>query len=104
MKHVDDFVSCPPMNDEAASYAAFFFMLSTLPAVMQIAFRKWTEHYKLFCTYDGKRYRVTGASRMGDVWLAESFARDSGYDLRVDLAKCSEWSDTPNTFPTWSNK
>lgn len=89
-KHVDDFVSFPP-DDEAGRYAAFCFLLFRLPAVMKIAFRKWTDQYKLFCTYDGKRYRVTGASRLGDIWLAEDHNRSDGYDLRVDLAKCTRW-------------
>lgn len=48
---------------------------------------------KLFCQYKGKRYRCTGASRMGDVWLAEDFSRDSGYDLRVNVGECSDWSN-----------
>ena len=96
MKHVDDFVSFPP-DDVAGRYAAFCFMLFRLPAVMKIAFSTWTDQYKLFCTYGGKRYRVTGASRMGDVWLASDFDRDTGYDLRVDLSECTDWADAPNT-------
>ena len=95
MKHVDDFVSFPP-DDDAGRYAAFCFMIFRLPAVMKMAFGKWTNQFRLFCTYEGKRYRVTGASRMGDVWLAEDFEQDCGYDLRVDLAECTEWSDTHN--------
>lgn len=94
-QHVDDFVSCPP-DDEAGRYAAFCFMFFRLPAVMQIAFRKWTSQYKLFCTYKERRYRVTGASRMGDVWLTENFEQDFGYDLRVEIDDCTDWADTHN--------
>jgi hypothetical protein len=47
--------------------------------------------YKLFCLYEGKWWRVTGASRMGDVWLTSDFQRDTGYDKRVFLEECSEW-------------
>lgn len=96
MKHVDDFVSFPP-NDEAGRYAAFCFLLFRLPAVMKMAFQKWIDQYKLFCTYDGKRYRVTGASRLGDVWLTEDFERDIGYDLRVNLEDCTEWANSALT-------
>jgi hypothetical protein len=96
MKHVDDFVSFPP-DDEAGCYAAFCFLLFRLPAVMKIAFGKQIEQYKLFCTYQGNRYRVTGASRLGDVWLSKDFERDAGYDLRVCLEECTEWSDLPNS-------
>ena len=94
MKHVDDFVSFPP-DDESGRYAAFCLMLFRLPAVMKIAFSMWTDQYKLFCTYDGRRCRVTGASRMGDIWLAKDFSRNTGYDLRVDLAECTGWSAEP---------
>lgn len=94
MKHVDEFVSFPP-DDDAGRYAAWCLMLFRLPAVMKIAFGKWADKYKLFCTYEGKRWRVTGASRLGDVWLAEDFAREDGYDKRVDLAECKDWSGKP---------
>ena len=52
--------------------------------------------HKLFATYEGKRYRVTYASRMGDVCLSSDHSRAMGYDLRVDVEKCSEWGPDPN--------
>ena len=53
---------------------------------------KWLNARKLFCTYkDGKRYRCIGCSRMGDVWLTEHFERENGYDLRIDIADCTDW-------------
>lgn len=53
---------------------------------------KWLNERKLFCTYkDGKRYRCIGCSRMGDVWLTEHFERETGYDLRIDIADCTDW-------------
>lgn len=51
------------------------------------------EDYKLFCMYKGERYRCTGASRMGDVWLHSDFSQDTGYEHRVDVEECSDWSD-----------
>lgn len=48
--------------------------------------------YKIFCEYQGKKYRITGASSMGDVWLAESLEREQGYDHRVDIDDCSNFS------------
>lgn len=69
--------------------------------------KEWLEHYRrpaidkdygwlrarrLFCTYtDGYRYRCTGCSRMGDVWLSGDFERETGYSLRVDIQDCSDW-------------
>lgn len=92
--HVDEFIDYPP-RDEAGRYAAFCLMLFRLPALMKWAFTEWTAQYVLFCTYKDARYRVTGASRLGDVWLAEDHKRESGYDLRVNIEDCSAWSAKP---------
>lgn len=57
----------------------------------------WLRARQLFCTYkDGKRYRCIGCSRMGDVWLTKHFERENGYDLRIDIAECTDWEVTPN--------
>lgn len=89
--HVDDFVDNPGFDDPAKQYAGFFFLLHRLPAIMQAAYAEWIKPHRLFCTYAGERYRVTGASRMGDVWLTKDHERQVGYDFRVDLDECSEW-------------
>src|SRR5689334_17426416 len=97
MRHVDDFVD-DPLADPELSYPRFFFMLHRLPAHMKSSFRKHIEQYKLYCTYNGRRYRVTGASRMGDIWLHSNLNFTSGtqphYERRVDISECSGWSDS----------
>ena len=90
--HGDEFVNDCLERDKGKIYAQWFFLLHRLPAVMQSSFSEWIGQYKLYCIYEGVKYRVTGASRMGDVWLAKDFSREMGYDLRVDLDDCSEWS------------
>lgn len=53
---------------------------------------EWLAERQLFCTYkDGKRYRCIGCSRMGDAWLTKHFERTFGYDLRIDIADCTDW-------------
>ena len=94
MKHVDDFIDDVCVAKEER-YAQFFFFLHRLPAWQQAHYAPWISQYKLFCTWKGRRWRVTGASRMGDIWLADNFKRDVGYDHRVDLEECSEWSNEP---------
>jgi len=86
--HIDDWVQNPD-ND---AYARWMFMHFRLPALMHATFNQFIADRKLFCTYEGKRFRVTGASRLGDVWLAENFERDMGYDHRVTVDTCSKWS------------
>lgn len=90
--NVDDFIWG---NYGTHQYARFVFMLFRLPAANQLDFAEWIARYRLFCDWKGKRWRVTGASRMGDVWLASDFERDVGYDDRVDLEECSNWGAEP---------
>lgn len=90
--HVDDFIT-DYGNKE--SYARFFFFLHRTEAALKADFSTWIQNYKLFCSYKGKRYRVKGASRMGDIWLVKDFESEQSYDLRVDLADCSNWSKNP---------
>ena len=89
--HVDDFIDFSRDMSEATTYARWFFLLHRLPASLKASFRKQILSYKLFCMYQGKKYRVTGASRMGDIWLTSNMEQDTGYELRVNLADCSEW-------------
>lgn len=90
--HVDRFIE----SYKGDAYARFCFLLFRLPATLQVAFRPWIRGYRLFCNWKGERYRVTGASRLGDVWLAEDFSRDTGYDHRVMISECSEWGSSPS--------
>jgi hypothetical protein len=45
----------------------------------------------LTCQYQGQLHRVTGSSRLGDVWLTEDLSRSEGYTKRVSIADCSDW-------------
>ena len=98
-RHVDDFVEHGMKWDhesgEAEVYARWVLMLHRLPAILLNRFSSYISQYPLFCTWRGERYRVTGASRMGDVWLAKNFKRECGYDERVNVAYCSDWSKKP---------
>lgn len=94
--HVDDWLDNVYRNDpENVTYAKFFLHMHRWPAVLQMYFSKQMAEFKLFVTYEGKRWRCTGASRMGDVWLASNFDRENGYDKRVFLDDCSDWSKEP---------
>lgn len=91
--HVYDWIEQATCSeDENERYAAFFLHHKTLSATFQTAFRPYVKEYKLFCTYGGKRYRVTGASRFGDVWLIADIEKDQGYSIRVNIDNCSQWS------------
>jgi hypothetical protein len=90
--HVDDFIDSP----DSDPYASWIFMHYRLPAWQKIAYTPFMKNHKLFCTYKGERYRVTGASTLGDVWLSKDFNREDGYELRgVLVAECSNWGKNP---------
>lgn len=88
MRHIDDFI-----DDAAAdSYARKWFEAFRRPEVAKM---RDPNPRKLFATYRGERYRVTGCSRMGDVWLHSDFDEDTTYEHRVDVDECSEWKEKP---------
>lgn len=87
--HIDDWID-DKKND---AYARDWFEKFRRPAMDKL---KEPDDRLLFCTYDGKRFRVMGCSRLGDVWLNETtHTGEYGYKLRVDVDGCSEWSKAP---------
>jgi hypothetical protein len=93
--HVDDFIDDFSKNTPELKYARWFFMLHRLPSNLVVDFQALISPYRLFCTYAGKRYRVTGASQMGDIWLNTDQTKDYGHELRVDVTLCDQWSREP---------
>ncbi len=95
--HVDEWLSnpSPRAKDQNENYARFFLNFKRMPAAWQYAYKPYIEQYKLFCDHEGTRYRVTGASRLGDIWLAKNHDQENRYNLRVDLKTCSNWGPAP---------
>lgn len=96
-EHVDDFIEygahCAnreELPDER--YARFVLHLMRLPAGMIGDFKPFTKDFKLFCTWRGKRYRVTFASRMGWIGLSSNLNATSGYDENAWVEDITEWS------------
>lgn len=87
-RHVDDFIDDPTTD----RYAASWFESHRRPAFEQA---EKPDARKLFATFEGRRYRVTGCSRFGDVWLSADLKREVGYDKRVAVDACSEWRAEP---------
>ncbi len=58
---------------------------------MQSYYAELIDMMELYAMYKGKIYRCTGASRMGDVWLAKDWTRQNGYDLRVYVNEIEKW-------------
>lgn len=88
LRHVDDFIDDPSSD----AYAASWFESFRRPAVDKM---DAPDHRKLFATWHGRRYRVTGCSRLGDVWLHPDFSMAVSYKHRVNVDDCSGWSAEP---------
>jgi hypothetical protein len=93
MTHVDEWLDTPTILDnEGECYAKFVLDYKRMPAYKQTMYEPYMKQFKLFCMYKDVKYRVTGASRLGDVWLTTNFEQEHGYEKRIDVADCSEWS------------
>lgn len=92
--HVYDWLETPTEenhpNREGIFYAKRWLHEFTKPAMFKN--NAWLAKSPLFVEYKGEKYRCTGASRMGDVWLASNLATEYGYDKRVDVEDCYNWS------------
>jgi len=91
MTHIDDWLDSYEPKTDGERFAKKFLEHARRPAATMD--HKWLATNPLFCTYQGKRYRCNGASRLGDVWLHDDFTKSYGYVHRVDVAECSEWSE-----------
>lgn len=87
-RHVDDFIDDPSSD----AYAASFFESFRRPAWDKL---KEPDDRKLFATWKCRRWRVTGCSRLGDVWLAPVDYEGCSYKHRVNVDDCSDWSAKP---------
>ena len=96
MRHVDEFIDRGINRKcEDEKYARWMLNHFRLPARLSFDFDRFMELHKLFCDFDGERYRVTGASSLGDVWLTKDFNQRTGYQKRVDVDEISNWGKEP---------
>lgn len=70
-----------------------FLELCLLPAIKTIHYDMLLERMHITCEYKGSRYRVVGASTMGDLWLNKNpnCTLENGYTNRVAIQECSNY-------------
>jgi hypothetical protein len=106
INHVDDFISHGSRftrfegKIQGENYARYFLMLKRLPAAMQNDLSEFIDHLQLYCDHEGKTYRCTGASRLGDILLTRDFTQSIGYDLSlrhkgIKITDCNNWRAKP---------
>lgn len=81
-------------DKENHRYARWVLNHFRLSAICRGDFDPLMKDNKLFATYEGERYRVTGASRFGDVWLHSNPEVSTGYEHRVPLDKLINLSNS----------
>ena len=91
-QHIDDWLDTPNLNcSQMEAYARFVLEFYRLPAWKQNLYQQFMNGNELYCTYNNVRYKVTGASRFGDVYLNSNLDAISGYTLRVAVSNCGYW-------------
>ena len=91
--HIYDWLNLPA-KDEYELYAKASLETMVLPAIERFELSEEDRYPPLFASYKGKRYKVTGASRLGDVWLHEDPTAKDRYTLRVEVEELSYWRKT----------
>lgn len=90
-KHCDDFIH----DFEAPMLLRAFLIVNRMPAADKYVLKSAGIDPKLFADLEGTTYRLTMASRMGDVGITKDFEQDMGYDTRVPLEKLSNFRGEP---------
>jgi len=107
-KKIDDFLddTIVLVDHPELKYPHFLFSHWRKPAVEKNAHYPFMRQFKLFVDYEGRTWRVIGASSMGDVWLTKDFTRENGYDRRVDpdFTKFTNWRDKPDWVLSWEDQ
>lgn len=81
-------------TEENHVYARWVLNYFRMSAILKGDFSDIMKDSLLFADYEGKRYRVTGASRFGDVWLHPDPEVSVGYKLRVPLDQLTNMSNS----------
>lgn len=96
--HVDNWLDDPDFSSpdfRSITYAKFVLEYMRMPAWKIIAFDQFMSKYKLFCTYEGKRYRVVMASRLGTIGLNPDLNATHDAVVHAYPKECQNWSDKP---------
>lgn len=84
----DDYIDDPTAPAVLRTFLAF----ARAPAHGQLLPRP---HPRLFADHEGRRVRVTMASRFGDVGITTNHGAEAGYDRRVAVSQLDNFSEDP---------
>ena len=86
---IDDAYVVDPFGDQWVTYAKEWFKKFLVKAGDKDL--KWLLANPLFAQYKGNTVRITGASRLGDVWVTASLKQTNGYQHRVCITELSHF-------------
>lgn len=84
--HCDAYIDDPAASEPLRKFLAF----ARAPAHGQ---RLPKPHPRLFADHEGRRVRVTMASRLGDVGITTDFSAEFGYECRVPVSQLDNFSE-----------
>jgi len=87
-KHCDEYIE----DCFAPEVLRWFLLVERLPAISKMLAYKYIPKPMLFADYEGKRVRVTMASRFGDLGITED-GQSTSYDLRVAVTSLSNFDN-----------
>lgn len=93
-QHIDDWLDSE-VPDTLKDVQAWF-EYARRPAYKQNY--EWFKKQVLLCGHQGKTYRVTGASRIGDIWLNSDIDSPRGYDFVANIGDCTYFNLTQRKF------
>jgi len=80
---------------KAITHARFKLECLRFPATKTMEFSDFIKAHNVYCSYLGKIYKLTFASRMGWIGLREDFTLNHGYDAICRPGEVDWWSDKP---------
>lgn len=90
--HVDVFID---RHLGADCYARFVLDFFRKPAALRSDFAPFMKSHRLFCTYKGIRYRVTGASTLGWLRLSPDVNEEWRYELTATVDDVTDFGAAP---------
>lgn len=99
---VDEFIDYgtpSKRQDMSEQYARFVLHHMRLPAHLRSALQAFFRVPPLYARFAGHVYRVTGASRMGDIWLHSDLSAEYGYVRRIFPNSVEAWGLEPTLQP-----
>jgi hypothetical protein len=98
--HIFEWLELEPHNENERKVKRFL-DFRTRSAMFQYKNEDKIKGLKCYCYYNNEKYRIVGASRLGDVWLCSTDSAEYDIDFptytnRVDIEDCSNFSFIDN--------